>query len=362
MFRLFRPLGFGIGLSAVFALAPSQAFAQADHLQCYKIQDALAKGVYTADITPDDLAFPASAGCTIKVPAKLLCIDAVKSNVSPVPPGAAPGAAAQKYLCYKAKCPKNQPTATLDDQFGTHAVAVKTTSLLCAPVPAAAPSCTDNVQNGDETDVDCGGSCGDCALGEGCIVDSDCASAYCSAGVCATPPSSCSDLTQNGSETDVDCGGGLCPPCTTGQGCAAGSDCTSFVCMAGSCQAPSCSDGVQNGAETDIDCGGGSCPACNDGSSCLQASDCVSGTCQAGVCLPLLANGLSCALNAQCYSSQCVDGVCCDTACNGTCQACTAATKGSGADGSCGNIANGTDPDNECSGPATCDGAGMCQP
>ncbi|MFN2427287.1 MAG: hypothetical protein ABR587_12670 [Candidatus Binatia bacterium] len=311
MHRLFAPLGLTLALSTglMFALTPSQAAAQADHLQCYKIKDALAKGVYTADITPDDLTFPASAGCTIKTPAKLLCVDAVKSNVAPVPPGADPGSAAQKYLCYKAKCPKNQPTATLDDQFGTHALEVKTTSMLCAPVPEAAPSCSDNVQNGNETDIDCGGGC---------------------------------------------------PPCTAGQGCSAGSDCTSFVCMAGVCQAASCSDGVQNGAESDIDCGGGSCSMCGNGSACVVASDCVSGTCQGSVCVELLADGAPCAQNPDCVSSICVDGVCCNAACAGTCQACTAAKKGSGSDGVCGNIGNGTDPDNECAG--TCDGLGMCQP
>jgi MYXO-CTERM domain-containing protein len=51
------------------------------------------------------------------------------------------------------------------------------------------------------------------------------------------------------------------------------------------------------------------------------------------------------------------------------CQACTAKVKGAGADGYCGSIAAGTDPEDECndSGIATCqtngfcDGAGACQ-
>jgi len=66
--------------------------------------------------------------------------------------------------------------------------------------------------------------------------------------------------------------------------------------------------------------------------------------------------------NANCTSGNCVDGVCCDAACSTTCLACSAAKKGSGADGSCGTIANLTDPDNECPGTGTCNGGGACQP
>lgn len=76
-----------------------------------------------------------------------------------------------------------------------------------------APTCSDGVQNGDETGVDCGGSCAPCV--------------------------SCSDGVQNGDETGVDCGGS-CAPCV------------------------SCNDGIQNGDETGVDCGG-SCAPCNTG-------------------------------------------------------------------------------------------------
>ncbi len=76
-----------------------------------------------------------------------------------------------------------------------------------------APTCTDGVQNGDETGVDCGGS--------------------------ACPPcATCTDGIQNGDETGVDCGGSACPPCAT------------------------CTDGIQNGDETGVDCGGSACPPC----------------------------------------------------------------------------------------------------
>ena len=40
-------------------------------------------------------------------------------------------------------------------------------------------SCSDNQMNGDETDVDCGGSCGACPDGKGCVVGKDCLSKVC---------------------------------------------------------------------------------------------------------------------------------------------------------------------------------------
>jgi hypothetical protein len=81
------------------------------------------------------------------------------------------------------------------------------------------------------------------------------------------------------------------------------------------------------------------------------------------------AGGTPCDAANQCISNFCVDGVCCDTACTGLCSACSAAAKGSGSDGVCGSVGQGTDPDNECAQQAastcgtngSCDGSGACQ-
>jgi hypothetical protein len=54
-------------------------------------------------------------------------------------------------------------------------------------------SCTDQLRDGDETDVDCGGSCGACVAGEHCSLAADCAGHACSAGTCGYPLS-CADL------------------------------------------------------------------------------------------------------------------------------------------------------------------------
>ncbi len=86
----------------------------------------------------------------------------------------------------------------------------------CASVPTS--TCDDGIQNGDETGVDCGGTC------EPCIT--------------------CDDGIQNGDETGVDCGG-ACEPCIT------------------------CDDGIQNGDETGVDCGG-DCEPCQTGECSIQ--------------------------------------------------------------------------------------------
>lgn len=74
-------------------------------------------------------------------------------------------------------------------------------------------SCDDGILNGDEEEVDCGGS------------------------MCMACPT-CDDGVLNGEEEEVDCGGPECPVC------------------------PTCDDGIKNGDEDDVDCGGSVCTAC----------------------------------------------------------------------------------------------------
>lgn len=49
-------------------------------------------------------------------------------------------------------------------------------------------SCSDGLKNQDETDVDCGGSCGTCAAGKACAAGTDCAGGYCVSGKCTSQP------------------------------------------------------------------------------------------------------------------------------------------------------------------------------
>jgi hypothetical protein len=87
--------------------------------------------------------------------------------------------------------------------------------------------CGDGLQNGDETDRDCGGSCPPCDVGRRCVVATDCAIGECIVGLCRT--ASCVDLALSGTETDVDCGGGECPRCAPSQACEVGDDCSSLI-------------------------------------------------------------------------------------------------------------------------------------
>jgi hypothetical protein len=59
--------------------------------------------------------------------------------------------------------------------------------------------------------------------------------------------------------------------------------------------------------------------------------------------------GEACAFNSQCLSGYCnpEDQVCCDTDCTGICESCLASKTG-GINGVCGNVLDGTDPENEC--------------
>jgi len=117
--------------------------------------------------------------------------------------------------------------------------------------------CTNGVPDGGETDVDCGGPCRQCYIGQSCQMGSDCQEKVCTMGACKAP--TCQDGQHNNAETGVDCGAPSCPLCDAGQGCETAADCASGVCWAGACEEPSCFDGVRNGDEAGTDCG----PVCD---------------------------------------------------------------------------------------------------
>ena len=110
--------------------------------------------------------------------------------------------------------------------------------LVCEEGFCAANACGDGVVNGDETGVDCGGSvCPRCPSGHGCATSEDCeAGLDCSDGVCSGGDS-CSNSVLDGDETDVDCGGSVCGPCNLGQTCVSSVDCFD-ECVAGMCSWP----------------------------------------------------------------------------------------------------------------------------
>ncbi len=145
------------------------------------------------------------------------------------------------------------------------------------------PTCTDGVRNGRETGRDCGGDCGLCPGGEPCSSNDQCLSGRCRGGVCTM--SDCEDGRMNGEETDVDCGGATCPACAGGAACEDPEDCESLICDASTCTTAACDDGVQNQDETSVDCGGGLCPPCRDGLACNVDADCEGRRCLDGGCV-----------------------------------------------------------------------------
>ena len=155
--------------------------------------------------------------------------------------------------------------------------------------PSRAPaSCSDNRQNGDETDTDCGGSCRSCSTGGSCNFNSDCSNNNCNSGICEAP--SCSDGEINGDETDIDCGGSSCDACITGDSCERDRDCESNSCNSNlECSAPICENNEQDADETDIDCGGicvSKGLSCGVGNSCIENNDCASNNCVDNSCEP----------------------------------------------------------------------------
>ncbi len=126
------------------------------------------------------------------------------------------------WLLAVAACGSNPPPGGIPD------------AAFAGPDLAMPAGCTDGKKSGDETDLDCGGSCAKCADGKACAKGDDCKSGVCEGGMCKAP--SCTDRAKNGDETDVDCGGS-CPKCAGGKGCAMNTDCQTNMCNGGKCAA-----------------------------------------------------------------------------------------------------------------------------
>lgn len=220
--------------------------------------------------------------------------------------------------------------------------------------------CMDAVKNGDETDVDCGGSCAPCDDAKSCLLAADCKSGVCTGDVCQAP--TCSDAASNGVETGTDCGGADCPKCGPDEGCNSNEDCVGDECsgVGGTCT-PNCADQTKNETESDVDCGGGDCPKCDVGGQCdALDTNCVdTAFCDAGTCATKKVKATPCAGANECASGHCADGICCVSACASTCFTCN----GFDGPGNCGLVLLGTDPDNECNGNGgadVCNGDGAC--
>jgi hypothetical protein len=202
--------------------------------------------------------------------------------------------------CLGGECARSSCTA--EDPSGCELVPCSGPD--CTPDATPTVSCADGVQNGDETDRDCGGTCpARCTESLGCASNADCStSLFCAPESGRCTPAECDDGLQNGAEILIDCGGGACPGCPDGTACEVDADCLNQVCASdGLCAAPSCTDGRANQNETDVDCGG-ACPEnCGVGAGCSAAADCESRVCEAIGCAPGLAR--------CCQAPTCEDGI-----------------------------------------------------
>jgi hypothetical protein len=151
------------------------------------------------------------------------------------------------------------------------------------------PSCADGKQDGDETAVDCGGSCLPCADGLGCLGPSDCLSSDCGAGGWCRP-ASCGAITCGPNER---CAAGSCDCAgqqATGQACARAQVCCPAGCVTISTDTKNC----------------GAC-----GRACGPGETCLGGACTCGT------GGQGCPLGTRCDGGACV----CDaTSCSGCCR------------------------------------------
>jgi hypothetical protein len=186
----------------------------------------------------------------------------------------------------------------------------------CAP-PDEPEECTNGMQGGSETDVDCGGECvedptdpenpdGKCGNGDGCLIDGDCVSFFCNMGTCEDPPDACFNMMADPGETDIDCGGDCVADagdpdnpegkCDNGELCEVDGDCVSFFCDMGQCGDPpeACFNMMADPGETDVDCGGDCVEDPNDPNN------------ENGKCLP----GEACLIDSDCTTELCVNGIC----------------------------------------------------
>lgn len=155
-------------------------------------------------------------------------------------------------------------------------------------------ACHNQLTDGDETDVDCGGSCDSCATGLKCVQPQDCVTGFCPATLCV---GACHNEVKDGDETDVDCGGS-CALCVNDKACGDADDCRSGFCVAKVCSGP-CGNEIKDGDETDVDCGGTCTTKCEHLKACVNNSDCTTDRCEQLVCkncstpLPGLSGGAS---------------------------------------------------------------------
>jgi hypothetical protein len=241
----------------------------------------------------------------------------------------------------------------------------------------------------DGADTDRPGEIGIVVVGRPCGAASQCASGFCSDGVCCK--TDCSATCQTcaaagsvgscipadlGTDPRQDCqdqgtascqhngfcdGAGACENYPEGVTCQQGGCAGSTLAFAGHCDGLGTCLTLASQTCAPFACATtGQCKT-----TCATDADCTAGnTCKNGSCgkNPI---GASCAANTDCNSGFCAEGVCCATACAGNCMSCAIG----GSMGACTNVPAGQDPLAQCAPSSSsvcgtdgfCDGAGECR-
>jgi hypothetical protein len=236
-----------------------------------------------------------------------------------------------------------------------------------------------------------GGSCGLKPQGATCGTSGECATGFCTDGVCcgeAACPSckACNVTGKAGTCQSVAPGAadprGACvveAPATCGRNgrCDGNGQCQRYapgtVCGTGSCAgtlltpAATCdSAGRCVPASTSSDCSPYACAPGGCAGTCATDGDCAPRFSCLGTACKKKVTGAVCATGDQCETGNCVDGVCCGSPTCALCQACNRAESL----GTCTNVGAGlTDPRGGCRVDAatscgqdgTCNGAGACR-
>jgi hypothetical protein len=143
-------------------------------------------------------------------------------------------------------------------------------------------ACINNVcdvitaNTGTECSEDGGHYCDGAGSCVECIAETHCGGDPCQDFHCVSP--SCSDQLQNNGESDVDCGG-PCGACINGKMCSSYTDCQSLVCNAGTC-IPCTSHSNCPSGDWYCDPGSWSCePKKALNKPCVESYECLSGLC-----------------------------------------------------------------------------------
>lgn len=243
-------------------------------------------------------------------------------------------------------------------------------------------SCTNDVKDSDESDIDCGGICPDCENGKTCLAYNDCLSQFCNVDTCAacTGDPDCASAPDTWCDVAIDEGTCVAKR-ADGEACQAVNQCSSGACADGVCCNSACTGACQacvasksigddgtcapviGTTDPDDDCtgmdvcnGAGSCaPLCSLAPTAPGSSNCpgvCTGGCNGGQCI-VNCTGQSCqgqVVNCpddyscliQCGAASscenavvnCPDNYACDIACTGT-SGCRNATINASPTGAC---------------------------